>query len=219
MSRAHASPTADTATHILDVAERLAQARGFNGFSYADIAAEVRITKASLHYHFPSKAELGRSLIVRYAASFATALQRIAPGAVAATLSRYVALYEQLLVRDLMCLCGMFAAEYSTLPAAMQKELRRFFDMNEAWLIGQLKRGRQSGELQLVASPLEAARTLTAGLEGAMLLARSYEEPGRFAAIARQLLGQLGVRRSDGPRRAGSAGSRQQARGARGGLR
>jgi TetR/AcrR family transcriptional regulator, transcriptional repressor for nem operon len=215
VSRAIASPSPDTATHILNVAERLAQARGFNGFSYADIAAEVRITKASLHYHFPTKAELGRSLIVRYAASFASALQRIAPGAVAAALAHYVELYEQLLVRDLMCLCGMFAAEYSTLPVAMQKELRRFFDMNEQWLVEQLKRGRQSGELQLTASPLESARTLTAGLEGAMLLARSYEDPARFAAIARQLLGQLGVHSPQGARRPRPMGTRQQARGAR----
>ena len=58
----------DTATRILDVAERLAQTRGFNGFSYADIAAEVGITKAALHYHFATKAGLGQALIGRYAA-------------------------------------------------------------------------------------------------------------------------------------------------------
>ena len=57
---------AGTATRILDVAERLAQVRGFNGFSYADIAAEVGITKAALHYHFASKADLGEALISRY---------------------------------------------------------------------------------------------------------------------------------------------------------
>ena len=56
------SDNIDTATVILDIAERLVQRRGFNGFSYADIAAELGITKASLHYHFPSKAELGESL-------------------------------------------------------------------------------------------------------------------------------------------------------------
>ncbi len=69
---------ANTATRILDVAERLMQTRGFNGFSYADIAAEVRITKASLHYHFATKAELGRTLIERYSGAFQSALQKIA---------------------------------------------------------------------------------------------------------------------------------------------
>ena len=55
--------TPDTATQILDVAERLAQVRGFNGFSYADVAGELKITKAALHYHFAGKAELGVALI------------------------------------------------------------------------------------------------------------------------------------------------------------
>jgi TetR/AcrR family transcriptional repressor of nem operon len=47
----------------LDIAEQLVQTRGFNGFSYADIAAEIGISKASLHYHFPTKAMLGERLI------------------------------------------------------------------------------------------------------------------------------------------------------------
>src|SRR5271165_2916395 len=67
----------DTATAILDIAERLVQSRGFNGFSYADIASELGITKASLHYHFPGKAELGESLIRRYSARFGEALVEI----------------------------------------------------------------------------------------------------------------------------------------------
>jgi TetR/AcrR family transcriptional repressor of nem operon len=57
---------ADTPQRILDVAEQLVQTRGFNGFSYADIAAAVGLTKATLHYHFATKAELGRRLIERY---------------------------------------------------------------------------------------------------------------------------------------------------------
>jgi AcrR family transcriptional regulator len=35
---------ADTAARILDSAERLVQSRGFNGFSYADVAAELGVT-------------------------------------------------------------------------------------------------------------------------------------------------------------------------------
>ena len=79
MARARLADPADTntATAILDIAERLVQRRGFSGFSYADIAAELGITKASLHYHFPSKAELGESLITRYADRFGEALMEI----------------------------------------------------------------------------------------------------------------------------------------------
>src|SRR5437868_13202737 len=85
----------DTATRMLDSAERLVQARGFNGFSYADVAAELGITKASLHYHFPGKAELGEALINRYARRFAEALRSIDEGGadVEARIAAYAELY------------------------------------------------------------------------------------------------------------------------------
>ena len=51
-----------TAERILDAGERLAQTKGFNGFSYANVAAELGITNAALHYHFAGKAELGLAL-------------------------------------------------------------------------------------------------------------------------------------------------------------
>ena len=70
-------PRRDTAQRILDVAEQLVQVRGFNGFSYADIAAELGITKASLHYHYRGKAELGRALITRYGQRFTAELEAI----------------------------------------------------------------------------------------------------------------------------------------------
>src|SRR5271167_237958 len=86
-----------TRSRILDIGERLVQVRGFNGFSYADIAAELSVTKASLHYHFPSKADLGEAIIARYAERFADALARIdADGAAApAKLTAYADLYAE----------------------------------------------------------------------------------------------------------------------------
>ena len=68
---------ASTRSRILDIGERLVQVRGFNGFSYADVAAEMSVTKASLHYHFPSKADLGEAIVARYAERFADALVSI----------------------------------------------------------------------------------------------------------------------------------------------
>src|SRR5271168_3279858 len=66
-----------TRSRILDVGERLVQIRGFNGFSYADVAAELSVTKASLHYYFPGKADLAEAIITRYAERFTHALAAI----------------------------------------------------------------------------------------------------------------------------------------------
>ena len=179
-----------TAEKILDIAERLAQTRGFNGFSYADIAAQLPVTKASLHYHFASKAELGRALIRRYQTVFVRALDAIDKESRNAPqkLKRYVALYDGVMRDDRMCLCGMFAAEYATLPPPMQEELRRFFDANEQWLTAVLAQGRDAGELAFWDSPQERSRIFVGALEGAMLVARSYNDDKRFRVTAEHLL-------------------------------
>jgi len=191
----HQASLSDAATAILDIAERLAQTKGYNGFSYADIAAELGVTKASLHYHFPSKAELGRALIERYEAVFGAALEAIDQMAAKPPekLRRYVGLYDAVMRNDRMCLCGMLAAEYATLPAPMQAELKRFFDMNERWLTNVLLPGRQSGLLLFKESASERARVILAALEGAMLVARSYGDPRRFQAAAEHVLEDLGA--------------------------
>ena len=184
---------ADTRTRILDVAEQLVQSRGFNGFSYADVAAELKITKASLHYHFPKKAALGEALIARYAARFADALATIdaQAGDAAVRLGAYAGLYRSVLDDQRMCLCGMLAAEYETLPEPMHVSVLRFFDDNEAWLARLLEQGRTDGSLQLDGSARETARTIVSALEGALLVARPYHDPDRFQTTADQLLRSL----------------------------
>ena len=188
-----ASEAADTPQRILNVAEHLVQTRGFNGFSYADIAAEVGLTKATLHYHFPTKAELGRRLIERYAVAFALALHKIdtAAAGAPARLRAYVKLYADVLAENRMCLCGMAAAEYGTLPAPMQKALQMFFAANEVWLTRLLDQGQNEGYLCLRAPAREEAGMMMSALEGAMLVARAMGDPIRFERAAASLLAQL----------------------------
>lgn len=178
---------------ILDVAQELIQRRGYNGFSYADIAERLKVTKASLHYHFASKAELGRALIERYHATFVAALEAIdhETSDPAGQLQRYVRLYDLVLSDDRMCLCGMLAAEFTTLPKAMQARLRKYFDANERWLAQVLARGRAGDHLRFPESARERAKLLVGALEGAILVARSYQDPRRFRAAAAQLLDDL----------------------------
>jgi TetR/AcrR family transcriptional repressor of nem operon len=185
--------TADTAQRILDIAERLVQTRGFNGFSYADIAGPLRITKASLHYHFPAKAVLGKRLIERYERNFMGALDTIERSGADARqkLRRYAAIYGDVLRADRMCLCGMLAAEFATLPKAMRENMRHFFDENERWLAAVLEQGRKAKQLKFAGPAAEVARALVGSLEGAMMIARSYGEVGRFQAVADRLLAEL----------------------------
>ena len=90
-----------------------------------------------------------------------------------------------------MCLCGMMAAEYQTLPKPMQAAVVRFFDENEAWLTCVLEQGQAEGTLQFTGSVSDVARLIVSSLEGAMLMARPYGDIKRFQAAASQLLASL----------------------------
>src|SRR5215211_1761229 len=160
----------DTSSRILDVAERLVQERGFNAFSYGDVAGELDVTKASLHYHFAGKAELGKALIGRYSRRFDAALAEIddSDAGAPAKLAAYAGLYADVLRGRRMCLCGMLAAEYHTLPEPIRDAVIAFLDDNEEWLERVLEQGRAEGSLQFDGSAREAARLIVSGLEGAM---------------------------------------------------
>ena len=183
-----------TATRILDVAERLVQVRGFNGFSYADISDALGIRKASLHHHFPTKADLGKSLVVRYTESFSRELERIERSSPLPRerLTRYVGLYAKVIERKRMCLCGMMAADIATLPLSIRVEVNRFFEMNEAWVAEVLGRGRAKKALRFKGTPSVVAKYLVSTLEGAMLVARSFDDFSRFEEVAQRLREELG---------------------------
>jgi TetR/AcrR family transcriptional repressor of nem operon len=196
----------DTSERILDAAERLVQTRGFNGFSYADIAAELGVTKAALHYHFRNKADLGQALVVRYTERFTQALAD-ADGArldAATRLAAFADLYVDVVRRGRMCLCGMLAAEYRTLPAQVQQEVLGFFDRNESWLAGVLELGRHDHTLRFEGAPIEIARFVVSELEGAMLLARLHDDADQFEVAVRRVLdGLVDTRESPTRRRRG----------------
>lgn len=182
-----------TAERILDIAERLVQTRGFGNFSYANIASELGITKASLHYHFPGKAELGQALITRYAERFSDALSRIDDDLTdaRAKLEAYAGLYAEVLQGKRMCMCGILAAEYQTLPKPMRVAVIRFFDDNRTWLVHVLTEGQKDKTLAFTGSKDDVAQSILSTLEGAMLVTRPYGDVARFNATARRLVAGL----------------------------
>jgi TetR/AcrR family transcriptional regulator, transcriptional repressor for nem operon len=182
-----------TAERILDSAERLVQVRGFNSFSYADIANELGITKASLHYHYPGKAELGQALIARYGERFSAALEQIDADEQRGSekLEAYAALYADVLRGKRMCMCGILAAEYPTLPKPMQKAVIGFFDENQKWLAEVLRQGAADGSLKFHGEAADVGQAILSTLEGAMLVARPYGDLDRFEGAARQVLDSL----------------------------
>ena len=158
-----------TADRIVEAATAVVQTGAVTtAFSYADIADAVGIRKASVHHHFPGKSDLGQEVARRYRRRFAETLSDLESGTDDAVLrlERYADLYARQLSQDgRMCLCGMLAAEYATLPAGVGDEVRGFFDDQREWLARTL-----GGERRPPAEARRLADAFLAGLEGAPLV-------------------------------------------------
>ncbi len=162
----------DTQQKILDTAQALLQRRGFNGFSYADIAGAVGIKTATIHYYFKSKEDLGLALVDDYIRRIQAGLQAVDESgpAPADALAAYADVFRGALQDDRLCLCGMLSAEALSLPPRLIGAFQPFFDMSVAWLVGHLNRGAADGSLKFKGSAETRARYFVALLEGAMLL-------------------------------------------------
>jgi len=183
----------DTKEHILCVAQKLVQQRGFNGFSYADIAEEVGIRKASLHHHYATKTDLGIALIASYSAQLDEELMRISalPAKADAKLAAYIAIFRGSLDAERMCLCGMLATEWLTLDATMLPNLKQFFARNIEWLTKVLAEGKSQKIFVLTSTAADHARVFLAALQGALLIARATDGHEAFDRTAALLIASL----------------------------
>jgi len=186
------------ATEIAACARSLLATGGYNGFSYADISESVHISKASIHHHFPSKAELVRTVLVRYreeARAGMAALEQQIPDP-RAQLEAYAG-YWATCIRDgssSFCICALLAAELPAIPSEVADEVRSHFLDLTAWLASVLARGASQEVLFLRTSPEAEAMNFMATVHGAMLSARAYGDPDVFETIVQPLMHRLSSR-------------------------
>lgn len=173
----------DTKTALLDSAERAARARGFDGFSYADLAQDVGIRKASIHHHFPTKAALSVALMQRYHTAFEQACADIDAngGSAAKRLSALIDRYHEALNGGkTLCLCVSFSTSRESLPADAIISISGFRAMMTQWLQGTFTAGQADSSIAGVSDPAAEAAAALPLLEGAQLAARIEENPERF---------------------------------------
>ena len=178
-----ASPKRD---EILDAAEAMIRNVGFNGFSTRDVASAVGIKSASVHYHFPTKADMGAAVTERYTDRFLNELGD--PARFKHDAREVVAFYvntfrNTLICDDKLCLCAVLGAEIGGLPLEVGGHTRVFFDRNLTWLETAL-----GGSSKVSASETSAfAVHILAALEGGMILSKALGKENVFESVATML--------------------------------
>ena len=169
----------DTRTRILDLAEELTQARGFNGFSYLDLAAAIGVKNSSIHYHFKAKADLALALVERLR-EVQKAVTEDFDKNMDKPEDRIQALinhFEGYVRNDKICMCGMMAAEFASVSPDVHRALAFFFRDIQKWLVQQfVELGHPD--------PQQSALSFLSALQGSHLLARVEGDP---ALVSRAL--------------------------------
>jgi TetR/AcrR family transcriptional repressor of nem operon len=172
---------ADTKERIMEAARLIVQDLGYAGLSFRELAKEVGIKSASIHYYFATKGELGAALVSRYTAFHAKNLEALLTDGLdpQTCLARYTDMFRDTLRNgNRMCLSGILAAERNDLPDEVRYEVVQWVEMNEHWIARVLA-------MRSTAGPEETrrrARAIFAAVSGAQLIAHSrgdvavYEE-------------------------------------------
>ncbi len=162
-------PMSDTRTQILDQAERAVRLRGYHAVSFRDLADELGIKSASIHYHFRHKEDLGLALVDRYAERIKAGLGAPGDHPWPEALSMFCQVYRDALQKsELQCLCGMLAAESPGLPDVVTARVSRFFRDNLDWLVAAMPENTPDKQ--------DLALSIQCQLQGAMTVAVSLQD-------------------------------------------
>lgn len=177
------------AQEIIQRTNELLASGGYNGFSYADIAELVKVRKASIHHHFPAKADLVKATVAQHRDATRRGLQALDqsmpdPFERLAAYARYWADCIQA-SNPPICICAMLAAELPAVPAEVADEVKAHFKDLHAWIASTIEQGVAQGKMQPSDPPSVEASMFMASIHGAMLSARATGNASLFWEIAK----------------------------------
>jgi TetR/AcrR family transcriptional repressor of nem operon len=179
----------DTRRNILLLAQDLIQRRGYNAFSYQDLSDELKIKKASIHHHFPSKEDLGAEVLEVALQRFREWTKSLSPDLTPAEkINQYIDAANVWAKRcDKICLGGITMAEWNTLPKKMKTMAELLQRERRAWVIATQDAGQKSGDFKRSSSPEHLALMVWSSIQGALQITRAQEDPKVFEIVAKQI--------------------------------
>jgi TetR/AcrR family transcriptional repressor of nem operon len=179
----------ETKTQAIEIAKSELQLRGYNGFSFQDIADKLGIRKASLHYYFASKEDLGLALLEDYTQSFQHWAEKHEQRGPLEKIKKFIDMYYSFSQDSLkVCPGGVLCIDYNTLPTKLQKAVSHFQEQHQAWLETQIKEAQKLSEIKKDLKPRETATLVISTCQGSLQLARMQNNPKLMKSTCLNLL-------------------------------
>ncbi|WP_287438787.1 TetR/AcrR family transcriptional regulator [Reinekea sp.] len=187
----------DTREQLQDRAEYYIRRGGYNSFSFRDLANDLGMKSASVHYHFPTKADLGASVARRYTERFIGSLKQGITDS--STAGDYVELLILVFHREMtqtrqLCLFAILSAEKQLLSEAIQEAITTFYQLVLNWLIEAFARDMPADSAE------QRAIQVFATLQGALLGAHALKNRKYFYIAVETLYLDLFYRVLDLPK-------------------
>lgn len=179
---------------LLNLAEQAMCARGYGGFSYADIARDAGIRKASIHHHFPSKQDLGLAVLERYGERLVQRFRQIRQDSRSGgqALTAIIDLYRSRADNGgMLCLCAALSGDSHAIDDRMRSALQRTNELVTASIEEILVIGRGDRSISVGGDPKAEATSILAMLQGAQLMARVTRNPATFDAATEVLAARI----------------------------
>ncbi len=161
-----------TRSEIIQLADHLIREKGYNAFSFYDIAKSVGIKTASIHYHFPAKSDLGIAVIEQHIESLNAVIEKYKSKSPGEKLDKFFSIYSQIKSENKVCLVGSLTTDLNTVDESIKTKLKIFSSVMLGWVSNFLEEGRKKSVFQFEGLPRTKAIMLIGNMLAIVQLSR-----------------------------------------------
>lgn len=161
---------------IIELADTLIREKGYNAFSYYDISERVQIKNASIHYHFPTKSDLGIAVIERHINNLNNLIELCKSKTSTEKLDHFFEIYAKIKRENKVCIVGSLATDFNTLELKVQEKLKEFSEKMLNWVSSFLEKGRNENVFIFETEPRTKALLIISNMLAIVQLSRLTNE-------------------------------------------
>ncbi len=181
-----------TREKIIELGENLIRLKGYNAFSYQDISSELGIKNAAVHYYFPSKENLGTSIVRTNIQRFEEMVENMHSRGFdeMQQLETFIKIYIKSQREQKLCIVGSLGPDFNTLNDTTKSELKRITELILAWLGDLLSKGKEKGVFSFRQDPRNKALILLSSLVASLQLSRILDKVD-YKSISQSIIEEL----------------------------
>jgi len=179
-----------TREEIIQLGDQLIRDKGYNAFSFYDISKKLKIKNASIHYYFPTKTELGVSILKDHQEKLDLLIQSSSDKNSEFKLKAFLSIYSRIKSEDRVCLVGSLATDLKTLEPKMARALKDYSKKILDWVSVILDEGRTRKAFAFEGSPRTKALMIISNMLASLQLSRLTDEKD-FYTIQETIIKEL----------------------------